>query len=116
MPAAEFISFNPFAAGYTYLTNTELCRKPEKCLKPWHMGTHRRVLRESYPMHTNMTGFRWFCILVLWTKVALALVDFEDKDFIIKLFLKFTSNHTTFLIEDLNGFHLFMTTVFLESD
>ena len=43
----------------------------------WHMGTHLRVLAESYPMNTNMTGFRWFskniCILVLWTKVASAL-------------------------------------------
>ena len=25
------------------------------------MGTHLRVLTESYPMNTNMTGFRWFC-------------------------------------------------------
>ena len=24
------------------------------------MGTHLRVLSESYPMDTNMTGFRWF--------------------------------------------------------
>ena len=24
------------------------------------MGTHLRVLSESYPMNTNMTGFRWF--------------------------------------------------------
>ena len=41
------------------------------------MGTHLRVLRESYPMSTNMTGFRWFfqnlCVLALWPKVALAL-------------------------------------------
>ena len=28
--------------------------------KPWHMGTHLRVLGESFPMNTNMTGFRWF--------------------------------------------------------
>ena len=32
----------------------------EKLLKPWHMGTHLRVLSESYPMNTNMTGFRRF--------------------------------------------------------
>ena len=25
----------------------------------WHMGTHLRVLRENYPMNTNMTGFKW---------------------------------------------------------
>ena len=24
------------------------------------MGTHLRVLSESYPMSTNMTGFEWF--------------------------------------------------------
>ena len=24
------------------------------------MGTHLRVLSESYPMSTNMTEFRWF--------------------------------------------------------
>ena len=32
---------------------------------------------KSYPMNTNMIGFRWFsknlCILVLWMKVASAL-------------------------------------------
>ena len=41
------------------------------------MGTHMRVLSESFPMNTNMTGFRWFskkdCILVIWKKVASAL-------------------------------------------
>ena len=41
------------------------------------MGTHLRVLSKSYPMNTNMAGFRWFsklkCILVLWKKVAAAL-------------------------------------------
>ena len=41
------------------------------------MGTHLRVLGESYPMNTNMTGvkkvFNFFCILVIWTKVASAL-------------------------------------------
>ena len=24
------------------------------------MGTHLRVIAESYPMSTNMIGFRWF--------------------------------------------------------
>ena len=27
------------------------------------MGTHLRVLSESYQMNTNMTRFRWFCAL-----------------------------------------------------
>ena len=46
----------------TYLTNTKRCKKPEKWLKPWHMGTHLKVLRESSPISTNMTGFRWFSL------------------------------------------------------
>ena len=37
------------------------------------MGTHLRVLNESYPMNTNMTGFKLFfknlIILVHWMKV-----------------------------------------------
>ena len=42
------------------------------------MGTHLRVLSESYLMNTDMIGFRWesqlpLHILVLWTKVASAL-------------------------------------------
>ena len=38
-------------------------------------GYSSRVLGESYPISTNMTGFKCLnlCILVLWTKVALAL-------------------------------------------
>ena len=31
-----------------------------KILKSGHMGTHMRVLSRTYPMNTNMTGFRWF--------------------------------------------------------
>ena len=27
-------------------------------MKPWHMGTWLRVLSESYPMNTSLTGFR----------------------------------------------------------
>ena len=41
------------------------------------MGTHLRVLSESYPLNTNMTRFKLFfkyiCVFVLWTKVASAL-------------------------------------------
>ena len=42
------------------------------------MGTHSRVLSESYPINTNMTGFRQFSeiFLVLWTKLAPALEGF----------------------------------------
>ena len=35
------------------------------------MGTHLKVLGESYLMNTNMAGFR--CFFVLWTEVASAL-------------------------------------------
>ena len=40
------------------------------------MGTHLRVLSESYLMNTNMTGiddFQKYLRLVLWRKVASAL-------------------------------------------
>ena len=29
-------------------------------MKPWHIGTHLRVLCKGYPMNNNMTGFRSF--------------------------------------------------------
>ena len=50
----------------------------KKKLKTLHVGTHLRVLSESFPMNTNMAGFRWFSkiILSLWTYVALALEVF----------------------------------------
>ena len=44
-------------------------KKPEKWLKPWHIGTHLWVPSKYHPMNTNMTGFRWvsnvlrFCAL-----------------------------------------------------
>ena len=37
---------------------TKWCKKPEKWPIPWHVGTHLRVLSESFQMNTNMTGFR----------------------------------------------------------
>ena len=78
----KFISFNPFAAGYLFDQYKMMQKMPETLAH----GYSSERYPESYPMHTNMTGFRWFCILVLWTKVALALENFEDKDFMIKLF------------------------------
>ena len=36
------------------------CKKAEKWLEPWQMGIHLKVLREGFPLNTNMTGFRWF--------------------------------------------------------
>ena len=41
------------------------------------MGTHMRVLIKSFPMNTNIKGFRSFskdlCVIVLWAKVGFAL-------------------------------------------
>ena len=69
--------YNHYAAGGWFC----LYKKPKKLLKPWQMGTHMRVLSESYPMNTNMTGFRWFSkILVIWTKVASASEGISVKD------------------------------------
>ena len=42
------------------LANTKWCKNPEKWLKLWHMGTHLKALSESYPMNTNMIGFKCF--------------------------------------------------------
>ena len=50
------------------LAYTKWCKKPEKWLKLWHMGTHLRVLSECYLMNTNMTGLRrfWNFLASLW--------------------------------------------------
>ena len=37
------------------LANTKWYKKTWKWLKPWQMGTHLKVLSESFPMNTNMT-------------------------------------------------------------
>ena len=42
------------------LANTKRCKKHEKLLKPWQMGTHLRVLGESFQMNTKTTGFQCF--------------------------------------------------------
>ena len=53
-------SINPSdTAGLIRLVQND-ANDPQKCLKPQHMGTHLRVLSKSYPMNTDMTGFRWF--------------------------------------------------------
>ena len=35
-----------------------MMQKNWKWLKAWHVGTHRRVLSDSFPINTNMTRFR----------------------------------------------------------
>ena len=47
-------------------------KKLKNWLKPWHMGTHRKVLSMSYLMNTTWQGLN-VCVLELWTKVASAL-------------------------------------------
>ena len=73
--------FNPFAAG-GYFGQYKMMQKPEKYLNPVYW-----VLISEYsaktPMNTNMTRHDGFsknlCILVLWTKVALALEGLRQK-------------------------------------
>ena len=58
--ATDHLRVFPFMLPVANLANTKWCKKAEKLRKPWHMGTHLRVLNESFPMNTKMTGFRWF--------------------------------------------------------
>ena len=46
------------------LTKTKRCKKPEKITETLHMGTHLRAFSESYPINTNMTGFRKFSLFL----------------------------------------------------
>ena len=52
-------------------------QKPEKSPKPWQMGTHLRMLGESFPMSTKKTGFKRFskmlAFFLLRANVASAL-------------------------------------------
>ena len=53
---------NLYAAGGLFDQNKMKwkMKKAEKWPKPWQMGTHLRVLDESFPMNTKVIGFRWF--------------------------------------------------------
>ena len=55
------IRVNRYPTGSYFGHHNILQKKPEKGRKPWHIGTQRRVISESYPMNTNMTGFRSLC-------------------------------------------------------
>ena len=52
------VSLNPYDAGGYFGQYKMMQKKLEKILKPGQMGTHLRVLSESFPMNTNLTGFR----------------------------------------------------------
>ena len=70
--------FNPYAnlAFGQYKMTQKTFLKTTETLAHMH-ATHLRVLSESYPMNTNMAGFRWFsktlCVLVLWREIVSAL-------------------------------------------
>ena len=49
-------------------------KKVEKLLNPWHMGTHLRVLSESYPMTTIMTAR---VLMVVKNVVKNCIVEFR---------------------------------------
>ena len=49
---------------------TKWCIQTKKWLKPWHMGTHLRVLSENYSMNTNMTRFRWFSKMFMFASLC----------------------------------------------
>ena len=84
------------------LAYTKWCkRKPVIRLKPWHMGTHLRVLTERYLMNTNLV-FKNLCVLVLWLNVASALEGLRKNIpwIILQKFLlkeKFHQNNQAFL-------------------
>ena len=46
------------------LADSKLCKNLIKLLKPWHMGTHLRVLPKGFPTNTNMIRFRFLTIII----------------------------------------------------
>ena len=82
---------NPHTTG-CWLGKYKMMQKAWKWLKLWQMGTHLRVLSESYPINTKMTGRRLlsqicaalyilyesavnkaYYTIYYWTTVAIAL-------------------------------------------
>ena len=51
-------SFNPYAAGGGF-GQYKMMQKNSKITETLTNGSSFGVLSESYPMNTNMTGFRW---------------------------------------------------------
>ena len=45
------LTLNNYAAGGYFGQYKMMKKTTEKWLKPWNMGTHLRVLSESYPMN-----------------------------------------------------------------
>ena len=57
-----------------------MMQKNWKWRKSWHMGTLLRILSESYPMNTNMTGFGRFSKIF----VSLCFVQKEPQHWRVK--------------------------------
>ena len=53
------VMLNPYAAG-GYFGQYKMMQKAVKWSKPWHTGTHLRVLSESITMNTKITRFKGF--------------------------------------------------------
>ena len=68
-----FVTLNPCASGGLIWPILNDAKNPEKWLKPWQMGTHLRVLSESYPMNTNMIGFEDFLRFCAFDKSRLSI-------------------------------------------
>ena len=87
-----YLPFQLVTQLVTILANTKWCEKPTKMtetLVHGYMGTHLRALRvrESYPMNTNMTGFRWFSkIFGRYAPTSLSLYSHFHKIYFSKLY------------------------------
>ena len=66
--------FNPYAAVGEFC-QYKIMQKSWKITET--LGTHMRVLGESYLVNTNMTGFKWFtkifALLCFWGKYKLSI-------------------------------------------
>ena len=71
------------------LANTKRCKKPDKLLKPWQMGTHLSVLGESFSNEYQDARVSMFfqesCIRLLLMKVVSALEGFRIKILLLNI-------------------------------
>ena len=71
---------------YANFANMKWRKKAGKWLKPWHMGTHLRVLSDlsnEYQHDRVLMVYKNLCMLVFWTKVVsnagLINVEYESQ-------------------------------------
>ena len=97
------------------LVQTKYCEKSIKgWLKHWQMGTHMLALNESFPMNTNMTGFRWLSRLFFWVLVPYINVVSALKGLILACLPGVSRGYTRVLARALIQ-PVFWTGSFLES-